>query len=111
MLEAMLTAMGDVSRILLNQAKPGMILGRVVTSPSAAVLAPSGMTLTADLISRLESRGIKRIYVLGDPYPGQASLAWAEASRRLQDRFSRCRNRPYLMELERHIANELAKRT
>ena len=99
------------SRILLSHAKAGMVLARTVESPTRARLCPSGATLNEQLIKRLESRGIKRLWIVGVPDPGQAALAWGETSRRLHDRFSRVKNQPYLVAIQRLIENALAKRS
>jgi hypothetical protein len=59
----------DDQRILLTQSKPGMVLSRAVVSPSHITLCSGGTELTLDLIDRLSSRGVKRLWVAGHPVP------------------------------------------
>jgi hypothetical protein len=97
------------SRILLSQAKPGFVLSRTVESPTRARLCPAGTTLSDELIRRLSARGIKRIWVAGTPLPGAASEPWTLTVERLRERFSRVRQEPYLMAIERAVETALAK--
>lgn len=98
------------SRILLSNAREGLVLSRTVESSTRARLCPVGTVLSENLIKRLEARGIKRIWVEGVPDKAQSAQAWAETSRRLKERFSRVRNQPYLVLIERVVENALAKR-
>ena len=98
------------SRILLTQATPGMVLSRTIETPLRARLCPSGTTLSEGLIQRLAGRGIKRIWVLGTPFPGQNQKNWAEIQRQVRERFQRVEHEPYLMALGKMIENALAKR-
>jgi hypothetical protein len=98
-------------RILLCHAQAGMVLARTVESPTRTRLCPSGATLNDQLINRLAARGIKRLWIVGIPDPGQAAMAWGETSKRLHERFSRVKHQPYLVAIQRLIENALAKRS
>ena len=97
------------SRILLSQAKAGFTLSRTVESPARARLCPAGTVLSDDLIRRLGTRGIKRIWVVGDPFPEAVSEPWTRTLELLRERFSRVQQEPYLMALQRSVETALAK--
>lgn len=99
----------DEQRILITQAKPGMVLSRTVELPNRVRLCPSGTELTEGLIARLFERGIRRIHVFGHPIPSPTSEEWNQTMARLQNRFSRVAHEPFMMSLQRHIQSELAR--
>jgi len=96
--------------ILLNLAQPGMVLSRTVELPNRTRLCPSGTTLSEALIQRIASRGIKRIYIVGEPPTGSGVELWADKVKRLHERFSRVRNQPYVMAIMKSVENALARK-
>lgn len=98
------------TRILLNQAQPGMVLSRTVELPNRTRLCPSGTTLSENLIQRIASRGIKRIYIVGVPPAGSGVELWADKVRKLHERFSRVQDQPYLMAMMKSVENALARK-
>ena len=96
--------------ILLNQAQPGMVLSRTVELPNRTRLCPSGTTLSEGLIQRIASRGIKRIYIIGEPPAGAGVELWADKVKKLHSRFSRVQNQPYLMAMMKSVENALARK-
>ena len=96
--------------ILLNQAQPGMVLSRTVELPNRTRLCPSGTTLSEVLIQRIASRGIKRIYIIGEPPAGASVETWASKVKRLHERFSRVQKQPYLMAMMKSVENALARK-
>ena len=99
----------DEQRILITQAKPGMVLSRTVELPNRVRLCPSGTELSEALIARLFERGIRRIHVLGHPIPSPSAEDWNQTVARLQNRFSRVAHEPFMMSLQRHIQSEMAR--
>ncbi len=98
-------------RILITQAKAGMVLSRTIESIDRVRLCPHGTELSDGLIQRLAARGIKRIWVTGMPVPGMSPGEWEQIARRLRQRFSRVQDVPFMKALERIVENELARRT
>jgi hypothetical protein len=97
-------------RILLTQARPDMELARAVALPNQMVLCGAGQLLSEDLITRLMSRGIKRVFVRGNPLPAPDHSNLQESIAQLHRRFSRVRN-VYIMELLlKTIEAELVRR-
>jgi hypothetical protein len=100
----------DEQRILITQAVPGMVLSQPVVLPNKVALCARGTELSAPLIARLMQRGIKRVHVRGHPIPDLAQQGYAEVVRRLRLRFSRVRDRPVMVELERVVERVLVSR-
>jgi hypothetical protein len=100
----------DEQRILLTQALPGMVLSRPVVLPSKVVLCASGMELTDSVITRLMTRGIKRVHIVGRPLPGPSREAFGEGMAKLQERFSRVRHVPLMVSLQQIVEKAIVRR-
>lgn len=100
----------DDQRILISQALPGMVLSRAVSLQSHMVLCAAGTELSADLIDRLATRGIKRVWVKGHPLPPPSPEDYLAFVDRLRRRFSRCADHPVMRELLRVVERGLARR-
>lgn len=100
----------DEQRILLTQAAPGMVLSRPVVLPSKVVLCASGMELTESVITRLMTRGIKRVHVVGRSLPGPTPDAFGECMTKLRERFSRVRHVPLMLNLEQIVEKAMVRR-
>jgi hypothetical protein len=96
----------DEQRILLTQASEGMVLSRPVQLPNQMVLCPRGSTLDPALIHRLMARGIKRIYVRGNPLSLHRMVSYSERRERLRHAFLRARDIPHMAVLE-HVLERL----
>jgi hypothetical protein len=101
----------DEQRILLTQAAPGMVLSRTVALPNKVPLCARGTALTEVIISRLMSRGIKRVYVQGHPLPTPSREAYIEVMTKLAERFSRVRHEPIMVNLQKLVERALTRRT
>jgi hypothetical protein len=100
----------DEQRILLTQASSGMVLSRPVVLPSKVVLCASGMTLSDAVITRLMSRGIKRVHIVGRPLPSPSQDAFGECMAKLQERFSRVRHVPLMISLQQIVEKAMVRR-
>jgi hypothetical protein len=96
-------------RILLSQAQPGWRLSRTVETIDRVRLCPAGTDLNPALVKRLAERGIKRIYVEGNPLPGPSIEEWDMVVKRHRLRFSRGRAVPFLAALEKIVETALAR--
>jgi hypothetical protein len=99
----------DEQRILVTQATPGMVLAKPVALPNRVVLCSAGMELTASTINHLMVRGIKRIYVRGQPLPARGEDEFEVMMRKLRLRFSRCRQVPRMASIENVVEHALVK--
>ena len=97
-------------RILITQAAPGMVLSRPVSMPNKVALCARGMELNDGMITRLMSRGIKRIWVVGQPLPRPGKDAYLETVRKLRERFSRVRHVPIMVSLQQLVEKVLVRR-
>jgi hypothetical protein len=97
-------------RILLSQATAGMILSRPVALPNKVVLCARGLELSDIMIIRLMSRGIKRVYVQGNPLPGIGHDAFEESIRKLHERFSRVTHVPLMLSLAQLVEKAIVRR-
>jgi hypothetical protein len=100
----------DEQRILLTQATPGMVLSQPVVLPNRVTLCARGMELTEATITRLMSRGIKRVHVVGRPLPSPNRDAFGESMGKLRERFSRVRHVPVMVSLEQIVEKALVRR-
>jgi len=98
-------------RILITQATPGMVLARPVTLPNGVVLCAAGTTLNDQLLQRLTLRGIKRLYVRGQPLPAPSKEPVVDRIRSLRRRFSRVEQVPVMAMIERAIEKEISRRS
>ncbi len=96
-------------RILLSQAQAGWKLSRTVETKDRVRLCPAGTELSDLLIKRLAERGIKRIYIEGNPLPGPSVEEWEQVTKRLRLRFSRGRAIPFLAAMEKIVETALAR--
>jgi hypothetical protein len=102
----------DDQRILLTQARPGMVLSRPVVSAARITLCAAGTELTLDLIDRLANRGVKRLWVAGHPLPPPRPEDFLAFLDNLRRRFSRCdlaRNQT-MAELRKSVERCLVRR-
>lgn len=102
----------DDQRILLTQAKPGMVLSRPVVSPTRITLCATGTELTLGLIDRLAARGVKRLWVEGHSLPPPRPEEFLAFMDKLRRRFSRCdlaRNQS-MAELRKSVERCLVRR-
>ncbi len=97
-------------RILITQAAPGMVLSRPVSLANGARLCGVGTQLSDDLIQRLTIRGIKRIFVRGQPVPSRSAQPFEQRLAALRQRFSRVRQRHLMAQLERAIEKQMTYR-
>lgn len=97
-------------RILITQAAAGMVLSRPVAMPNKVALCSKGMELSDGIIIRLMSRGIKRIWVVGQPLPRPTQDAYLETIRKLRERFSRVRHVPLMVSLQQVVEKVLVRR-
>jgi hypothetical protein len=97
-------------RILITQAAAGMILSRPVAMPNKVSLCARGMELSDAVITRLMSRGIKRIWVRGQPLPRPGHDAYLETIRKLRERFSRVHHVPIMVSLQQLVEKVLVRR-
>lgn len=97
-------------RILITQATPGMVLSRPIALPNRTVLCGAGVSLSAPVIQRLTLRGIKRIYVRGQPLPTRSQEPLDVRLKALRWRFSRVRLLPLMSVIERAIEREMERR-
>jgi hypothetical protein len=97
-------------RILITQAMPNMVLARAVQLPNKISLCKPGQILSDQLILKLMNRGIKRIYVQGQPLPAHSQDDYEERIRQLRKRFSRVRHQIIMLSLERLVENEMVRR-
>jgi hypothetical protein len=100
----------DEQRILLTQALPGMVLSQSVTLPNKLILCSPGQLLNEQLITRLMNRGIKRVFVQGNPLPAPSRESYEDRIKHLRDRFSRVRSIPLMASLEKLIEREVVRR-
>ena len=96
-------------RILVTQATPGMILAKPVIMPNRVALCSAGMELSASVINHLLVRGIKRIYVRGQPLPARGEDEFEVMMRKLRHRFSRSRQVPLMSSIELIVEHALVK--
>ncbi len=96
-------------RILLSQAQAGWKLSRTVETKDRVRLCPAGTELSDILVKRLAERGIKRVYVEGNPLPGLTVEEWDMVVKRHRLRFSRGRAVPFLAALEKIVETALAR--
>jgi hypothetical protein len=97
----------DEQRILLTQAEPGMVLSRPVLAKAGLVLCGEDTELSDKLIHLLTLRGIKRIFVRGQPLPAQASRPLEERLALLERRFSRVGHLRSMLQIKDAVARHL----
>ena len=100
----------DEQRILLTQAAPGMVLSQPVVLPNKVTLCARGLELSDVIITRLMTRGIKRVHVLGHPLPHPNHEAFDESLAKLHERFSRVRHVPLMVSLEQIVEKAIVRR-
>lgn len=100
----------EQQRILITQARAGMVLSQPVFTPTRVPLCGAGTSLNDELIHRLTMRGVKRIHVRGCPLHSQNELPFEERMRLLEERFSRIEGyQPLMTGLMETIRAEMAK--
>ena len=95
-----------MQKILLAQAKEGMVLGREIETPEGRILCGKGTELTESLLSRLARMDIVSVTVEGHPVaePGRKTLAEEMAD--IEGRFCRVNKIAPLL----YIKNRLLQR-
>jgi len=73
-----------MQKIPLNLASPGMVLAKAVKRDDGLVIIAEKTELTQSLIGRLESMGIKRILVEGEPVDMGGAGGGTSAKKRIE---------------------------
>ncbi len=98
-------------RILITQAQAGMLLARPILNASQVVICGAGMSLNEHIIHQLAIRGVKRIYVQGQPLPEPGQKPFGERLAELEQRFSRVHRSLLMRHLHQAIKDEMSKRS
>lgn len=96
-----------MQKILLAQAKEGMVLAREIETPEGRILCGKGTELSEGLLSRLARMDIVSIIVEGHPVaePGRKTLA--EEMAEIERRFSRVNNIGPLVYIKKRLLQRL----
>ena len=98
----------EEQRILITQAKAGLVLARPVVLPNKISLCGTGTELTDDLIQRFIVRGIKRIFVQGKPLVSQFGQPISVQKEALHKRFERVKDSGMMLSYMRAIEEEIS---
>ena len=96
-----------MQRILLAQAKEGMVLAREIETPEGRILCGKGTELSEGLISRLSKMDIVSLTVEGHPVADPGSKSLAEEMAEIEERFSRVNNIPPLHYIKNRLLQQL----
>jgi hypothetical protein len=95
-----------MKKIPLQLARPEMVLGKPVTRENGMVLIAAGTTLTANLISKLDSMGVEEVVVQGDALDmggGCGAEALARKQERLDYLFRNFKDDKYMQKVKRMV--------
>lgn len=97
-----------MKRALLEDAKPGMVLAKPVTSLAGQLIVPAGTSLDASLIARLRDLGVTSIHVENRPgEEGDPAKSLAELEQALDHRFRRVEGDADLTRMKETIRRQL----
>jgi hypothetical protein len=87
--------------VKINNAKKDMMTAEDLLSPGGSVLLRKGTVLTASIIKRLKSEGIRTLSILdaGQHNDEKASIFLVEDMEAVERRFSDVRNNPIMEEI------------
>ena len=97
-------------RIQVSQARPAMVLSRPVTTANHMVLCASKTVLSADLIARMGTRGIRRLWVQGHPVEDATGKPFSVALAELRERFAHCQHIPLMRDLQAAVERVMIPR-
>ena len=95
-----------MQKIPLQLARPEMVLGKPVTRENGIVLVAAGTTLTANLISKLDTMGVEEVVVQGDAMEmgeGCGAEALAKKQERLDHLFRNFKDDKYMQKVKKMV--------
>jgi len=90
-----------MQKIPLTLAKAGMKLAKPITKANGMPIIAAGVELSDSLISKLDSMGIDKVFVVGDAVA--ASQNPSERVLRLDHLFRRMDGDPFMEQVKRHL--------
>ncbi len=100
-----------MKRIPLDEAKPGMVLAKPVTSLAGQMILPAGTSLDAQLIARLHGMGLTSAHIENRPgEEGDPVQTPAELEQALDHRFRRVAGDADLVRMREAIRRHLRAR-
>lgn len=97
-----------MKRVLLDDAKPGMVLAKPVTSLAGQMILPAGTSLDAALIARLHGMGLTSAHIENRPgEEGDPVQTLAELEQALDHRFRRVAGDADLARMKEAIRRQL----
>ena len=99
-----------MKRILLEQAKPGMVLAKPVMNAAGMIIVAAGMALDESRLIHLERIGTAAVYVEAAVGDGEIK-SLEELERELDARFRKVDEEPQLSRIRRAIRQHLQDHT
>lgn len=100
-----------MKRVPLDEAKPGMVLAKPVTSLAWQMILPAGASLDAQLIASLHDMGLTSIHIENRPgEEGDPVHTLAELEQALDHRFRRVTDDSELIRMRETIRRHLRAR-
>lgn len=97
-----------MQKILLAQAKEGMVLGREIETPEGRVLCGKGTELSESILNRLAKMDIVSIFVEGHPVAVPGDKPLVEQMAEIEARFSRVNDIAPLHYIKVRLLQQLA---
>ena len=88
-----------MQKLSISKATPGMVLAKPVVTSSGVTLVGADKELTEGLITALENKKIKKVYVKGNPLSTGPSKAPEELEAEITARFSNMEGDRVMMKL------------
>jgi hypothetical protein len=93
-----------MAKILLEQLKPGMKLGRPLMNSSGMVLMAEGTELTEARISKIENMGVDSVYIDGPSKPARPK---EELLASLDKRFAKVEGNPQMALIKKAVREHI----
>lgn len=98
-----------MQKILLAQAKAGMVLAREILTGDGRILCGKGTELSESLLSRLGRMDIASLTVAGHPVAEAGEMTLEEEIAAIERRFSKVTDIPPLMYLQKRLVHKLVQ--